>query len=65
MNLYFVRWTTAGGFGLSATVAADTDAAALAELELSDFEKLDSLEEVGTAKGGRFTYPQVLCRESL
>lgn len=65
MNLYVARWTTAGGFGLSATVAANTEADALAELALSEFETLELIEAVGTMRGERYTRPTIISRESL
>ncbi|MGQ3051085.1 MAG: hypothetical protein ACT6S0_04810 [Roseateles sp.] len=65
MNLYFARWKTAGGFGLTATVAANTESEALAELALSDSETLELIEAVGTMRGERYTRPTTISRDSL
>lgn len=65
MKLYWITWTTEGGFGLNAVVAAGSEEAAVAELDLSSFETLEGVEEVGTARAGRFSRPEILSRETL
>lgn len=65
MKLYWITWTSEGGFGMNAVVAAESEEAAVTELDLRSFETLEGVEEVGTARAGRFARPEILSRESL
>ena len=65
MKIYWVEWTSFGGFLLSAVVVAESQEEALVLVGLAEFERADRCEEVGAALPSRFAHAQLLAAESL